>query len=106
MDEQGLERLGPLGGTVLDLSLVREQDVRDPQGELLRKPGQDRDVRGYEPLAEDDVAKQAPLGSVREAATAPGELAHLAYVVEDGPEEQQVAIDGVEIGRASCRERA
>lgn len=52
---------------------------------------------GDDPVTQDHVSLKATLGSVGEATVLPGELLCLADVVEDGPEEQQVPVDRVDL---------
>jgi hypothetical protein len=101
VDQEGFQGFGALGGAVFCLSLVRDEGVGEPQAQVFGEVWHGVDVGGDQTLAQHDVAEEAALGGVGEGAFVPGELAHLAHVVEDGPEDEEVAVHGVEVGQVA-----
>ncbi len=95
--EQGFQGLGLLGGAVLLLALVAEHYVRELEGELLWEAGSLGGVSGDDTVAQDHVSLEATLSGIGEAAALPGELLCLADIVKDGPEDQQIPVDRVDL---------
>ena len=57
VDEEGFEGLGTLGGAVLHLALVGDEEVGEPQGQLLLEAREHGYVPGDESLADDHVSE-------------------------------------------------
>ncbi len=95
--QQSFQGLRLLGGAVLFFTLVREHNVRDLEGQLLRKVGNGGHMAGDYAVAQDDVSLQAAGRRIRESATLLRELPRFANVVEDRTEEQQVLVERVDL---------